>query len=84
MNDIQLAEKVPYDFLPEGYEDDRVAVASTLRSLIAIRGNFCSIVSLDDYHLLVCTCDALGHGVSAALFAARINTYVPIHAPFSL
>jgi serine phosphatase RsbU (regulator of sigma subunit) len=29
---------------------------------------------------LICICDAVGHGVSAALFAARINTYVLTHA----
>ena len=84
MDDIQLAAKVHYSFLPENYEDDRVIVASTLRPLYAIGGDFCSIVPLDDYHLLVCTCDAVGHGVSAALFAARINTYVLTHAHMNL
>jgi sigma-B regulation protein RsbU (phosphoserine phosphatase) len=29
---------------------------------------------------LICTCDAVGHGTSAALFAARVNTYVLTHA----
>ena len=80
MEDIKLAAMVHYSFLPEDYEDERIIVASTLRPLYTIGGDFCSIIPLDDDHLLICTCDAVGHGVSAALFAARINTYVLTHA----
>jgi sigma-B regulation protein RsbU (phosphoserine phosphatase) len=80
MEDLKLAAMVHYSFLPEDYEDERIIVASTLRPLYTIGGDFCSIIPLDEDHLLVCTCDAVGHGVSAALFAARINTYVLTHA----
>jgi sigma-B regulation protein RsbU (phosphoserine phosphatase) len=78
--DLQLAAKVHYSFLPDDYEDDRVNIAVSLRPLYAIGGDYCSILPLGENRILICTCDAVGHGVSAALFAARINTYVLTHA----
>lgn len=84
MEDLQLAAKVHYGFLPEDYEDDRLNVAVNLRPLYALGGDYCSILPLGTSRILVCICDAVGHGVSAALFAARINTYVLTHAKVDL
>ena len=78
--DLQLAAKVHYAFLPEDYEDDRLDIAVKLRPLYVLGGDYCSILPLGKHRVLICTCDAVGHGVSAALFAARINTYVLTHA----
>ena len=78
--DLQLAAKVHYGFLPNDYEDDRLNIAVSLRPLYAIGGDYCSILPLGENRILICICDAVGHGVSAALFAARINTYVLTHA----
>lgn len=78
--DLELAAKVHYGFLPGDYEDDRVTIAVNLLPLYAIGGDYCSILPLGKNRLLACMCDAVGHGVSAALFAARINTYVLTHA----
>jgi sigma-B regulation protein RsbU (phosphoserine phosphatase) len=78
--DLQLAAKVHYGFLPDDYEDDRLSVAVSLRPLHALGGDYCSILPLGANRILTCICDAVGHGVSAALFAARINTYVLTHA----
>ncbi len=78
--DLQLAAKVHYGFLPNDYEDDRLNIAVSLRPLYALGGDYCSILPLGENRILICICDAVGHGVSAALFAARINTYVLTHA----
>ena len=78
--DLQLAAKVHYGFLPENYEDDRLKIAVNLIPLYTIGGDYCSILPLDNDRILIGICDAVGHGVSAALFAARINTYVLTHA----
>ena len=78
--DSQLAAKVHYGFLPDDYEDDRLSIAVSLRPLYTIGGDYCSILPLGENRILTCICDAVGHGVSAALFAARINTYVLTHA----
>lgn len=80
LEDLQLAAKVHYGFLPEDYEDDRLDIAVNLRPLYAIGGDYCSILPLGENRVLISICDAVGHGVSAALFAARINTYVLTHA----
>jgi sigma-B regulation protein RsbU (phosphoserine phosphatase) len=78
--DLQLAAKVHYGFLPDDYEDDRLEIAVNLRPLYVIGGDYCSILPLERNRILVSICDAVGHGVSAALFAARINTYILTHA----
>lgn len=80
MEDLHLAARVHYGFLPEDYEDERLSIAVTLRPLYTIGGDYCSILPLGEKRILLSICDAVGHGVSAALFAARINTYVLTHA----
>ncbi len=82
--DLQLAAKVHYSFLPDDYEDDRLDIAIDLRPLHTIGGDYCSILPLGKNRMLVCICDAVGHDVAAALFAARINTYVLTHAQADL
>ena len=84
MEDLQLAAKVHYGFLPDDYEDNRLNIAVNLRPLYDIGGDYCSILPLGKNRILVCICDAVGHGVSAALFAARINTFVLTHAQADL
>jgi phosphoserine phosphatase RsbU/P len=80
MDDLHLAAKVHYSFLPKDYEDERISIAVTLCPLYPIGGDYCSINPLNEDLILLCMCDALGHGTPAALFAARINTYVLTHA----
>jgi serine phosphatase RsbU (regulator of sigma subunit) len=84
LEDLQLAAKVHYSFLPTDYQDNRVSIAVTLRPLRPIGGDYCSILPLDEDLILLCICDAVGHGTSAALFAARINTYILTHAKAEL
>ena len=79
-DDLQLAATVHYSFLPDDYDDDRLSIAVKLRPLYAIGGDYCSILPLGEKRILVSMCDAVGHGVPAALFAARVNTYVLTHA----
>lgn len=84
LEDLQLAAKVHYGFLPDDYEDDRLNIAVNLRPLYDLGGDYCSILPLGENRILISICDAVGHGVSAALFAARINTYVLTHAKAEL
>lgn len=78
--DLSLAAQVHYSFLPEDLDDARLNIAVTMRPLHTLGGDYCSILQLDDDKILVCMCDAVGHDISSALFAARINTYVLTHA----
>lgn len=79
-DELELAAQVHYSFLPQDYEDERVNVALTMRPLYKLGGDYGSILLLDENKLLVCACDAVGHGTASALFAARVNTYVLTHA----
>ncbi len=81
---LELAAKVHYSFLPGDYQDDRVSIAVTLCPLHPIGGDYCSILPLNENQILLSMCDAVGHGTPAALFAARVNTYVLSHAQVDL
>ncbi len=83
-DELELAARVHYSFLPTDYDDGRISIAITLRPLRTLGGDYCSVLPLDENTLLICTCDAVGHGIPAALFAARVNTYVLTHAHIDL
>ena len=77
MNDeLKLAARVHYSFLPEHYEDDWLDVATRLTPKSVLGGDYCSIIPLGGQRFAACICDAVGHGVASALYAARINTFV--------
>ena len=77
MNDeLKLAARVHYSFLPEHYEDDRLDVATRLSPKSVLGGDYCSVIPLGGHRFAMCICDAVGHGVASALYAARINTFV--------
>lgn len=75
-DDLQLAARVHYSFLPENYEDDRLEVATHLTPKSVLGGDYCSVIPLGGQRFAACICDAVGHGVASALYAARINTFV--------
>ena len=78
--EIDLAAKVHYSFLPRDYSNDYAEIAVTAKPQGKIGGDYCSILPIDDKHLMVCMSDAVGHSLASALFAARINTFVLTHA----
>jgi len=67
--DLDLVSKVHYSFLPEDYDDDRVSISVPLRPVYPIGGDYCSILWLDENRCVICTCVAIGYGVSAAIYA---------------
>lgn len=77
--DIELAARVHYSFLPQHYSDAHIDIAVKARPLSRLGGDYCSIFPLER-RLIVCMCDVVGHGVAAALFAARVNAFVLSHA----
>mgnify|MGYP000553125564 CR=1 FL=1 len=76
IKDLKFAAKVHYSFLPHRFSNDWLDIAVIARPFDTIGGDFCSIVPIDERHLVLCVCDAVGHGVASALYAARINTFV--------
>lgn len=81
MNDDQLerARQVHYAFLPEGHADEDVEVCVTVMPHGDLGGDYCGIVPLAEGKVALTVCDATGHDVAAALFAARVNTHVLSH-----
>ena len=75
-DELALAARVHYSFLPEHYQDDRLDVATRLTPKSVLGGDYCSIIPLGGQRFAACICDAVGHGVASALYAARINTFV--------
>ena len=75
-----LAAQVHYSFLPEDFSNGRVDITVAVHPYSGLGGDYCSILPIDEHHIIVCMCDAVGHGVASALYAARINTFVQTHA----
>ena len=77
--DLELAAKLHYSFLEESYSSDFVEVSVKGRPFDRIGGDYSSILPLGTDRLMVCMSDTVGHGIAAALLAARINTFVLTH-----
>ena len=75
-DELKLAARVHYSFLPEQYEDDWLDVSTRLIPKSVLGGDYCSVIPLGGQRFAACICDAVGHGVASALYAARINTFV--------
>jgi len=73
---LELARQVHYAFLPSEYADDHIEVTVTAVPYSGLGGDYCGVVPLSDGKVALTACDATGHDVASALFAARINTYV--------
>jgi len=78
--DVEKAAAIHYGFLPDSFANEFLDIAVYSRPFGRIGGDFCSIFPMDKRRIVLCMCDATGHGVASALFAARINTYVLDHA----
>ncbi len=77
--DFELAAKVHYSFLQESYTSDFVDISVKGRPFDKVGGDYSSILPLGPDRLMVCMCDVVGHGIAAALLAARVNTFVLSH-----
>lgn len=74
--ELELAANVHYSFLPENYANQFIEISVKARPHNQLGGDFCTIFPIDDSSVVACVCDAVGHGLASALYAARINTYV--------
>ena len=77
--DIELAKRVHYGFLPDGYEDEMLDVSVKMIAHDQLGGDYCGVFPVGDDLVIASMCDASGHGIASALYAARINTFVLSH-----
>lgn len=78
-DEIDLAARVHYGFLPEAFSNDTLDIAVNNRPFSRIGGDYCSIFQIDAGRVIVCMSDVRGHNVASALLAARVNTFVLTH-----
>jgi len=78
--EAEKAAAIHYSFLPDSFSNNFLDIAVHSQPFGKIGGDFCSIFPVDAKRLILCMCDATGHDVASALFAARINTHVLTHA----
>lgn len=85
MSNEELADaaEIHYGFLPHNYADDNVNIAVSIRPHHYVGGDYCNVIPLSNNKMVACMCDVAGHGISSALFAARINTFVAAHSHIS-
>lgn len=78
--DLNAAAHVHHSFLPEPIDNAAIDLAFRYLPIQTLGGDFCSAFWASDTRLIVCMCDVTGHGVTSALYAARINSFVLSHA----
>jgi len=78
--ELELARQVHYGFLPRSFTNEALEVAIGVLPHGDVGGDYCSVCQPADDRVLACLCDATGHGIASALFAARVNTFVLSHA----
>lgn len=72
----ELARHIHRSMLPEGCRDERVEIAVRYEEHEILGGDYCSVLKTADNKLFICICDVTGHGLAAALLAARINSFI--------
>jgi len=77
--DLELAKRVHYGFLPDSYEDEMLDISVKMIAHGQLGGDYCGVFPVDKDHVIASMCDASGHGIAAALYAARINTFALSH-----
>lgn len=72
----ELARRIHRSMLPERFRDERAELAVRYEEHEILGGDYCSMLRTDENKLFLCICDVTGHGLPAALLAARINSFV--------
>lgn len=72
----ELARRIHRSMLPAKLRDERMEVAVRYEEQEILGGDYCSMFKTDENKLFICICDVTGHGLPAALLAARINSFV--------
>lgn len=75
-HDLALAEKVHNSLIPRSHHGEHVAVAVRYRPMRGVGGDLLSLLDDGEGHTTLCIADVTGHGVAAALLAARIAAHL--------
>ncbi len=75
-HDLRLAEKVHNSLIPRSHRGEDVHVAVRYRPMRGVGGDLLSLLDDGAGHTTLCIADVTGHGVAAALLAARIASHL--------
>jgi sigma-B regulation protein RsbU (phosphoserine phosphatase) len=75
-HDLALAEKVHHSLIPRSLHGEDLQVAVRYRPMRGVGGDLLSLLEGSAGHHTICIADVTGHGVAAALLAARIASHL--------
>ncbi len=74
--DLQLAHRIHRTLLPRRIVTKRVDIDVRYHEMNLLGGDYTTVYEHAPDRFLVCICDVAGHGLSAALLAGRVNSFV--------
>jgi serine phosphatase RsbU (regulator of sigma subunit) len=78
--ELALAREIHRSLLPRDYISPQLEIAVRYREADQLGGDYATVQPKSNGNIFLAMCDACGHGVAAALLAARVNSFVRDHA----
>jgi serine phosphatase RsbU (regulator of sigma subunit) len=78
--ELALAREIHRSLLPRDYISPELEIAVRYREADRLGGDYATVQAKSDGSVFLAMCDACGHGIAAALLAARVNSFVRDHA----
>ncbi|MCK9224405.1 MAG: response regulator [Candidatus Muirbacterium halophilum] len=74
-NDLRLASKLQYQFLPKQFSLDDFEMAYYFKPYSALSGDYIDFFNIDEDKKLIILADVVGHGTASAIIAAILKTH---------
>jgi serine phosphatase RsbU (regulator of sigma subunit) len=78
--ELALAREIHRSLLPRDYLSPQLEIAVRYREADRLGGDYATAQPKSNGNIFLAMCDACGHGIAAALLAARVNSFVRDHA----
>jgi serine phosphatase RsbU (regulator of sigma subunit) len=78
--ELALAREIHRSLLPRDYSSKQLEIAVRYREADQLGGDYATVQPKSNGNIFLAMCDACGHGIAAALLAARVNSFVRDHA----
>ncbi len=75
-DDMNLARLVHRTLLPQRLVRDWVDIDTRYREMRLLGGDYATVYERETGRIFLCICDVTGHGLTAALLAGRVNSFV--------
>jgi len=78
--ELALAREIHRSLLPRDYSSPQLDIAVRYHEANRLGGDYATVQPKANGNIFLAMCDACGHGIAAALLAARVNSFVRDHA----